>query len=99
MNKSFLFSFILDGIHKLHLSNNNNEYNILTTSNVNYVIKTSLSFHFSGYYADPEMQCQGYHVCLSSQFMPGIADRKMSFLCPNGTIFSQALFTCDWWYV
>ena len=56
-------------------------------------------FHISGYYADPEMQCQGYHVCLSSQFMPGIADRKMSFLCPNGTIFSQALFTCDWWYV
>ena len=66
---------------------------------VNYVIKISLSFHFLGYYADPEMQCQGYHVCLSSQFMPGIADRKMSFLCPNGTIFSQALFTCDWWYV
>merc|ERR1712001_482198 len=30
--------------------------------------------------------------------MPGIADRKMSFLCPNGTIFSQALFTCDWWF-
>jgi len=53
---------------------------------------------FGGYYADPEMQCQGYHVCLSSRFMPGIADRKMSFLCPNGTIFSQALFTCDWWF-
>ena len=45
------------------------------------------------------MQCQGYHVCLASQFAPGIADRKMSFLCPNGTVFSQALFTCDWWYV
>ena len=50
-----------------------------------------------GYYADPEMQCQGYHVCLTppNAFM----DRKTSFLCPNGTIFSQSLLTCDWWYV
>ena len=21
-----------------------------------------------------------------------------SFLCPNGTIFSQQYFVCDWWY-
>ena len=25
-------------------------------------------------------------------------NRKHSFLCPNGTIFSQQLLTCDWWY-
>ena len=48
-----------------------------------------------GYYADPEMQCQQYHVCLTppNAFM----DRKTSFLCPNGTVFSQSLLTCDWW--
>lgn len=23
---------------------------------------------------------------------------KSSFLCPNGTIFSQAALTCDWWF-
>ncbi|OQR75065.1 hypothetical protein BIW11_00841, partial [Tropilaelaps mercedesae] len=23
---------------------------------------------------------------------------KMSFLCPNGTVFKQELFICDWWY-
>merc|ERR1712226_1832698 len=51
---------------------------------------------FGGYYADPELQCQGYHVCLTppNAFM----DRKTSFLCPNGTIFSQSLLTCDWWF-
>lgn len=24
--------------------------------------------------------------------------RQHSFLCPNGTVFSQRLLTCDWWY-
>lgn len=23
---------------------------------------------------------------------------KASFLCPNGTIFSQVALTCDWWF-
>lgn len=23
---------------------------------------------------------------------------KSSFLCPNGTIFSQIALTCDWWF-
>lgn len=23
---------------------------------------------------------------------------QASFLCPNGTIFSQIALTCDWWY-
>merc|ERR1712018_1024960 len=63
------------------------------------VTETSFSCNgriFGGYYADPEMQCQGYHVCLTppNAFM----DRKTSFLCPNGTIFSQSLLTCDWWF-
>jgi hypothetical protein len=52
---------------------------------------------FGGYYADPEMDCQGYHVCLAD---PINADNMypVSFLCPNGTIFNQELFNCDWWY-
>ena len=49
---------------------------------------------FGGYYADPQHDCQLYHVC--------IQDEKndlshVSFLCPNGTIFNQELFICDWW--
>ncbi|KAG7157662.1 putative Chitin binding Peritrophin-A domain-containing protein 11 [Homarus americanus] len=24
--------------------------------------------------------------------------RQASFLCPNGTMFNQAFFVCDWWY-
>lgn len=23
---------------------------------------------------------------------------QASFLCPNGTIFSQVALTCDWWF-
>jgi hypothetical protein len=34
---------------------------------------------------------QVFHVC-------DISGRQDSFLCPNGTIFSQKLFACDWWY-
>jgi hypothetical protein len=52
---------------------------------------------FGGYYADPEMECQGYHVCLQDALTPDSL-YPVSFLCPNGTIFSQEIFTCDWWY-
>lgn len=31
-----------------------------------------------------------FHLCENG--------RKMSFLCPNGTIFRQSRLTCDWWY-
>ena len=24
--------------------------------------------------------------------------RSTGFLCPNGTIFNQQYFVCDWWY-
>ena len=34
---------------------------------------------------------QVFHVC-------DMSGRQDSFLCPNGTIFSQQLFACDWWY-
>ncbi|KAI9553921.1 hypothetical protein GHT06_019191 [Daphnia sinensis] len=43
-----------------------------------------------GYYADTSARCQVFHICLG--------DRQWSFLCPNGTIFSQQHFVCVWWY-
>merc|ERR1719385_120409 len=48
-----------------------------------------------GYYADPEAECQAFHVC-TADGLGGLA--KYSFLCPNGTIFNQEYFICDWWF-
>jgi len=50
---------------------------------------------FLGYYADIEAKCQVFHICTT--------DDKgelttISFLCPNGTIFNQNYFICDWWF-
>lgn len=50
-----------------------------------------------GYYADVEARCQVFHVCIT---LPSVGDRvaiKNSFLCPNGTIFNQETFACQWW--
>ena len=44
---------------------------------------------YSGYYADVSTRCQMFHVCHKSQ--------QWSFLCPNGTIFSQEARVCVWW--
>ncbi|KAL3278235.1 hypothetical protein HHI36_013573, partial [Cryptolaemus montrouzieri] len=44
----------------------------------------------SGYYADLETRCQVFHICEDG--------KKISFLCPNGTIFQQADLICDWWF-
>ena len=51
---------------------------------------------FGGYYADPETSCQQYAVCLRDSSDPAKL-YPVQFLCPNGTIFKQELFTCDWW--
>ena len=48
-----------------------------------------------GYYADSEAECQVFHVCGASGD-GGLT--KYSFLCPNGTIFNQNYFICDWWF-
>merc|ERR1712123_342051 len=48
-----------------------------------------------GYYADPEAECQVFHIC-SADGAGGLS--KYSFLCPNGTIFNQNYFICDWWF-
>ncbi|XP_014097586.2 nuclear pore complex protein Nup214 [Bactrocera oleae] len=43
----------------------------------------------SGYYSDVEAQCQVFHICA--------LNRTYSFICPNGTIFSQETLVCVWW--
>ncbi|KAI9557641.1 hypothetical protein GHT06_017469 [Daphnia sinensis] len=43
-----------------------------------------------GYYADVESSCQVYHVCALG--------KRFSFLCPNGTLFDQRTFVCQWWF-
>merc|ERR1719474_2467460 len=48
-----------------------------------------------GYYADPEAECQAFHIC-ANDGNGGLT--KYSFLCPNGTIFQQQYFVCDWWF-
>merc|ERR1712025_993419 len=48
-----------------------------------------------GYYADPEAECQVFHIC-TADGAGGLA--KYSFLCPNGTVFNQNYFICDWWF-
>lgn len=49
----------------------------------------------SGYYADTDTECQAFHVC-TADGNGGLT--KNSFLCPNGTIFNQNYFICDWWF-
>merc|ERR1719312_1226227 len=68
------------------------------TPGVNYPVfaqvpHTSFSCHgrAEGYYADQEAQCQAYHMCSG--------EMKYSFLCPNSTLFSQVLLTCDWYNI
>merc|ERR1712165_370248 len=50
--------------------------------------------HVQGYYADPEADCQTFHVCAN---LDGESLTKYSLLCPNGTLFNQQYFICDWW--
>lgn len=47
----------------------------------------------AGYYGDVETRCQVFHVCTS---IPEAQPIKASFLCPNGTIFNQQVFVCQW---
>ena len=51
----------------------------------------------SGYYADTagEAGCQVFHIC---QLRESGSVQQDSFLCPNGTIFNQQYFVCDWWF-
>lgn len=46
---------------------------------------------YKGFFADLETRCQTWHFC-------DFQDNQQTFLCPNGTIFSQLQLTCDWWF-
>ncbi|KAB0795172.1 hypothetical protein PPYR_12011 [Photinus pyralis] len=47
-----------------------------------------------GYYADPETQCQMFHVCVK---VSGVGVQDFRFLCSNGTAFDQDHQICaDW---
>jgi len=46
---------------------------------------------FPGIYADTQADCQVFYMCQPNGASTG-------FLCPNGTIFNQQYFVCDWWY-
>merc|ERR1711970_1420022 len=48
-----------------------------------------------GYYSDPEAECQAFHICGGGSAGSLI---KYSFLCPNGSLFNQEYFVCDWWF-
>ena len=48
-----------------------------------------------GYYADPEADCQPFHIC-TADGKGGLS--KYSFLCPNGTLFNQEFFVCEYWF-
>jgi hypothetical protein len=48
-----------------------------------------------GYYADPEAECQSFHIC-ANDGNGGLL--RYPFLCPNGTVFNQNYFICDWWF-
>ncbi|CAH1953396.1 unnamed protein product [Acanthoscelides obtectus] len=59
---------------------------------LSYIPRTSFSCKGigSGYYADLETDCQVFHICEE--------EKKISFLCPNGTIFQQSELICEWWF-
>lgn len=48
---------------------------------------------FSGYYADLDARCQVFRVCANTD----LTGQGFAFLCPNGTLFNQKFFVCDWY--
>jgi len=74
------------------------DYPILTT-----VPSTSFSCvgkAEGGYYADMETGCQVVHTCGGgSKVVNKFSFIKYSALCSNGTIYSQEMGTCHWWYL
>ncbi|XP_078043620.1 uncharacterized protein LOC144473542 [Augochlora pura] len=64
----------------------------------NTIPRTSFSCAYvpyaPGMYANVETGCQVYHICHDGRE----GHQGASFLCPNGTIFSQREFSCDWWH-
>lgn len=52
-----------------------------------------LLYYLTGYYADVESRCQAFRICAHT----ARSAQGFGFLCPNGTVFSQQKFVCDWY--
>jgi len=59
------------------------QYNYDTLPETRFTCEGKLT---GGYYADPETDCQLFHVC-AKMSRREVTDFK--FLCPNGTVFDQ----------
>ncbi|KAI9584323.1 probable serine/threonine-protein kinase dyrk2 isoform X1 [Glossina fuscipes] len=62
--------------------------------------KTQFTCHdkiLGGYYADPEAQCQMFHVCVKVAGVGVSYVQDFRFLCPNGTAFDQEAQICANW--
>jgi hypothetical protein len=46
---------------------------------------------YPGIFADTGSDCQAFYMCQPN-------GESTAFLCPNGTMFNQQYFVCDWWY-
>ncbi|XP_053997228.1 uncharacterized protein LOC128886392 isoform X1 [Hylaeus anthracinus] len=60
-------------------------------SNIPFTNFSCKDQRYKGFFGDPDTGCQVWHYC-------DLNGGKSSFLCPNGTIFSQVALTCDWWF-
>lgn len=69
------------------------DYPILSSTNIPDTGFSCEAQGLPGYFADTaeEAGCQVFHICQDD----GTQD---SFLCPNGTVFNQMFFVCDWWF-
>ena len=51
-----------------------------------------------------EAGCQSFHICIAAAVGGGglggggAVLAPHTFLCPNGTVFDQDGFMCDWWF-
>ena len=50
--------------------------------------------HYRHVFSIQETDCQVYHVCGAQDAVSPIS----SLLCPNGTLYNQQYFVCDWWF-
>lgn len=64
---------------------------------------------YKGFFGDPDTHCQVCSGCERFSLVQCLVMLQVwhycdfnggqaSFLCPNGTIFSQVALTCDWWF-
>ena len=63
-----------------------------------YVDSFSCEGRDYGYYADPDNNCQVFHVCLPIEDNDGaiVEYAKYSLVCGNATIFDQATLSCNY---